>query len=261
MRQREVPLGMKMLLFALFFLGFLFNVLIVLDVGWLHLALAAAELRPDRPASRAGAETPATGRDALRQGVMLVAVDRCDGSGQQTGTGFVVDDGLVITCDHLVGEHLSCNSEIRLLDHRGRQLRAELDAYSDTQDLALLRIDDTSVPALPLAESGRYEEAAGTGVFTVGYPQAGTASPPGEASFSATGSLQQYRPDDDLFIAAGLGLLPGMSGGPVVLADELRVLGIALDALDGAVGDGLGYVIPSETVKAFFLEKTGRVLR
>ncbi len=253
MRNRQIPLGLRILLFVLFFCGYALNVL--LAVGPERVGL---DLRPG-PAPRS--DEPRSEQDALRESVLFVAVERCDGEGNHTGTAFVVAAGEAVTAAHVVAESIACGKEIRLLDHRERQVSADLEGYSDADDLALLRIDERGLPPLPLADSTRYQDAEEVvPVLTVGYPLPGAASTPDKAAVSGVGNLSQYREEDDRFVTSGLNLNTGNSGGPVLLEETLQVLGVASAKLDGSVAEGIGYVIPAATLKRFYRDKTGRVL-
>ena len=253
MPKKPLPLGLKIVIFGLFFCGFCLNVL--LAVGPERVGL---ELRPSVSAS---AESLPPARETVRKSVLFVMVKQCDGDDIHTGTAFVIDAGVAVTAAHVVAESFACGSEIRLLDHEKRQVFAELDGYSDVDDLALLRTAERNLPPLRLADSTRFQNVEDVvSILTVGYPLPGAASTPDNAAVSGNGNISQFRQDVDRFITSGLNLNRGNSGGPVLLEDSLEVLGVASAKLDGSVGEGIGYVIPATTVRRFYREKTGRAL-
>jgi S1-C subfamily serine protease len=256
MPSAEVPLRVKLLVFLLFFLGFAVNLLAFLDAEWFHYVLRAAE-----PAAARGRGETAQTVDHLKQGIFNVQVAACDDQGVHLGTAFVVKAGYLATAAHVVADHKACKNEIHLLDYKGLPHSAQLAAYSEDKDLALLTIADTSLPALPLADSSSYETpAAVVRVFTIGYPLPGAASSVERASISGEGTLSQYDKSTNFFITSGLNLNAGNSGGPVFIADSLQVLGIAKAKMEPTVGEGIGHVIPIDTFKTFFHETSGQSL-
>lgn len=250
-----------LLLVVLVLLGLTANAIVFFDPPWLRgfrepMAGIASEAARDR-----SEVLPPSDADGFRQAVYLLEIARCDGQGYSTGTGFLIDEGFVVTCSHVVGDNLSCASPIRIVDSEGNDQVSSLEAYSNPDDLALLRVTHTRISPLPLASSAQYEELDEPhGVFTVGYPLVGAASSPERASFSSVGSISQFDPAQKVFITSGLNINPGNSGGPVFLQGQRLVLGMACSRLDSRVADGIGYVIPSNRLRAFFTSKTGREL-
>ena len=208
---------------------------------------------------RPSAEPPEMG-DApvqrLKQSILNVQVPACAGPGRNSGTGFVVSPGYVVTAAHVVKEHHACGSEISLIDSRGIRHRAELSGYSDeTQlDLAILSFGGTQIDQLELADSSLYQEALAQ-VMTIGYPPG--ASTEDEAAISGAGNLSSFR--DGRFYTSGMDLNPGNSGGPVFLTQDWTVLGVAIAKGSADRGrEGLGLVVPSAEVRRFFEDRVGR---
>jgi S1-C subfamily serine protease len=130
-------------------------------------------------------------------------------------------------------------------------------------DLALLRISDTTLPALKMADAASYEAANDVvRLVTIGYPleQAG-ASSRDSASISGEGTLSRYVREQNVFVTSGLNLNPGNSGGPIFVRENWTVLGIARGKLPNTVGEGIGYVASIRAFESFFHEKTGQELR
>ncbi len=255
-----MPLAVKLLLFFLFALGMALNVLVILDVTWLHLYL-----KPQKSGGtevvRPGDTGPQPELDRLRESILLVLVPKCDGSGASSGTGFVVTPGYVATAAHVIGDHYACDSEVRLVDSFGVEHAATAEGYSEADDLALLRISDTSLPQMTLADSREYQEISEVvTVVTIGYPLVGAASAYDSAAISGEGNISRFDASNNRFVTSGLNVNPGNSGGPVFLKDSWTVVGIASAKMDVTVGEGIGYIIPINLFKQFFQDTTSEVL-
>ena len=191
----------------------------------------------------------------LKQSILSVRVELCDGSGYGSGTSFVISRGYVATAAHVVEAHRACGYDVELVDYRGVPHSATLEGYSDeTQlDLAILSFSDTSLEPLTLADSTLYEEAVPS-VLTIGYPPG--ASSADEAAVSSAGNVSNFR--EGVFFTSGMDLNPGNSGGPVFLTSDWTVLGVATakgDPTNG--GEGLGLVVPSAELDRLFRARVG----
>lgn len=255
----SVPL--VLLLVVLVLLGLATNAIVFFEPPWLHgFRKPMAGIASEAARGRSG-ELPPSEAEGFRQAVYLLEIARCDGQGYSTGTGFLIDEGFVITCSHVVGDNLSCASPIRMVDSEGNDQVASLEAYSNPDDVALLRLTHTRASPLRLAASAQYQDSdQPLRVFTIGYPLVGAASSAERASFSGVGTVSQFDSTQKVFITSGLNINPGNSGGPVVFEGQRLVLGMACSRLDSRVADGIGYVIPSDRLRSFFASKTGRSL-
>jgi S1-C subfamily serine protease len=169
----------------------------------------------------------------------------------------------VATAAHILGNQQTCGGRIRLIDWRGREHSATLEGLSTADDLALLRISDTSLSPLQLADSAAYETPREmVSLVTLGFPleEAG-GSAPDSVGFSGQGNLSRFDREQNAFITSGLNLNPGNSGGPVFVLPSWQVLGIASAKLREDIGAGIGYVVPIRTFETFFRDKTGEALR
>jgi len=258
-----VPARVAFFLFFLFLLGLALNVFAFVDLHWTHWVLSRAEA-PIRQELAARTPEDATQLEQLRRSILNVRVAQCSGNGEESvGTGFIVKPGYVATAAHVLGDQQSCDAQVRLIDSRGRTHQAALEGLSVADDLAVLRISDTSLPSLQLADSSAYENPGEPEkVVTIGYPleQAG-ASAQDNAGVSDEGTLSRFDREHNLFVTSGLSLNPGNSGGPIFLRKNWQVLGIAQAKLSRELGDGVGYVVPIRTFQNFFREKTGEELR
>jgi S1-C subfamily serine protease len=244
-----------MVLLFLFLAGLAVTAFAFVDLQWTHRILV-----PAQAPARKGALDPKQ-LQRLRASILNVRA-QCAG-GEYTGTGFVVKPGFVATAAHVLGDRQVCTGPIHLIDHKGLEHVATLEGVSPSDDLALLRIADSSLPSLQLADAKTYESADDVvRLVTIGYPleQAG-ASTRDSASVSGEGSLSRYIRAENVFVTSGLNLNPGNSGGPIFVRDNWTVLGIARAKLPNSVGEGIGYVASIGALEKFFREKTGQELR
>jgi serine protease Do len=126
-------------------------------------------------------------------------------------------------------------------------------------DLALLKIEATDLPVLPLEKASKAKQ--GELVFAIGSPD-GLASSVTMGVVSAT-ERQVEGAFPMAFIQTDAPINPGNSGGPLVSA-EGSLLGINAFIMTRSGGsEGLGFAIPAETVKFVYesLRKYGRVRR
>jgi putative serine protease PepD len=175
-------------------------------------------------------------------------------SGEATGTGFVVDSkGLIVTNEHVVDGA----SKLTVTLGDATDMEATLVGKDATTDLALLRIDpgSHSLPALTLSDDSGL--TIGQDVYAIG-------SPYGLQGTLTTGVISQlhrqitspngFSISDAIQTDAELN--PGNSGGPLLDAQG-RVIGVNAQVYGGSQsasgqttgGTGLGFAIPSSTVK------------
>jgi S1-C subfamily serine protease len=242
----------------LFLMGLAISIAAFIDLQWTHAVMVRGSLVPPKKSSRSAVDPKELQR--LRQSILNVRAD-C-GAGVNTGTSFVVKPGFVATAAHVLGDRQVCTGTISLTDYKGLEHLAEIEGMSTADDLALLRISDTTLPALALADASRYEANDDVvRLVTIGYPLEGTgASAPDHASVSGEGTLSRYIRDQNVFVTSGLNLNPGNSGGPIFVRDNWTVLGIARAKLPNSVGDGIGFVASVRAFETFFREKTGQEL-
>jgi S1-C subfamily serine protease len=254
---RTIPSRVPTVLFVLFFLGFALTLFAVVDLHWTHWVM-------DRAAHpKSGSSLDPTQLQRLRQSILNVRVVQCGQSGEQVGTGFIVKPGFVATAAHVLGNRQNCNGAIRLIDSKGREHQASVEAISAAEDLALLGIADTTLPPLPFANASSYESPNEVvKLVTIGYPlEREGASSRDSAAISGEGTLSRFDREHNVFVTSGLNLNAGNSGGPIFIRNNWTVLGIARAKLPNTVGDGIGFVASIRAFENFFHEKTGQELR
>jgi serine protease Do len=172
------------------------------------------------------------------------------------GSGFVINaDGYVVTNYHVVAGA----SEIRVRFADGREVPGEVVGGDAKTDLALLKVEATGLPVIPLGDSSRLE--VGEPVMAVGNPF-GLEQTVTTGIVSATGRSIGAGPYDD-FIQTDASINPGNSGGPLVNARG-EVIGVNTAIASGGGGSvGIGFAIPTNLAKPVVaqLAETGRVTR
>jgi serine protease Do len=184
------------------------------------------------------------------------------------GSGIIVDpDGYILTNAHVVRGA----QRIRVilppppvespLDfqpiHAAQILKAKLIGEHKESDIALLKVDATNLPALPLRSDVPVHQ--GELVFAIG-------SPEGLQNSVTTGVVsavtRQVDPDDPMvYIQTDAAINPGNSGGPLLDVDG-NVVGMNTMMLtSGGGSEGLGFAIPAAIVNFDYqrLRKYGRV--
>jgi serine protease Do len=172
------------------------------------------------------------------------------------GSGFVINaDGYVVTNNHVVANA----SEIRVKLADGREVAGKVVGGDAKTDLALLKVDATGLPVIPLGDSSKLE--VGEPVMAVGNPF-GLELTVTTGIVSATGRSIGAGPYDD-FIQTDASINPGNSGGPLINARG-EVIGVNTAIASGNGGSvGIGFAIPTNLAKPVVaqLADSGHVTR
>jgi len=172
------------------------------------------------------------------------------------GSGFVINaDGYVVTNNHVVDGA----TEIRVKFSDGRELLGKVVGRDDKTDLALVKVEATGLPVLPMGDSSKLE--VGEPVMAIGNPF-GLEQTVTTGIVSATGRSIGAGPYDD-FIQTDASINPGNSGGPLVNARG-EVIGVnTMIASESGGSVGIGFAIPTNLVKPVVtqLAQNGRVVR
>jgi serine protease Do len=178
------------------------------------------------------------------------------GRQESIGSGFVIDaDGYIVTNAHVVANaqriqlllppEKADGSLATALTAKLRTVPARIVGLSSELDLALLKVDDLKLPALPLATYSQVRQ--GETVFAFGSPS-GLRHTLTHGLVSAV--ARQVDPDSPLiYIQTDAPINPGNSGGPLV---NIRgeVVGVNTFILSPSGGsDGLSFAIPSATIR------------
>ncbi len=172
------------------------------------------------------------------------------------GSGFIIEsDGYIVTNHHVIED--ADQIIVRLADRR--EYEAELIGSDELSDVALLKIDEKSLPTLKFGDSDALKP--GEWVAAIGSPfnfeqsiTSGIVSAKGRSN-----NAQQYVP----FIQTDVAINQGNSGGPLLNMDG-EVVGINSWILSSSGGYiGLSFSIPIEVAASAVrqLRETGTVQR
>ena len=172
------------------------------------------------------------------------------------GSGFIIDaEGYIVTNHHVVDGSKSI--EVQLSD--GRTFQPKVVGSDAETDLALLKIEATGLPMIPLGSSSALKVAEP--VMAIGNPF-GFDHTVTVGIVSGTGRfIGQGRFDD--FIQTDAAINPGNSGGPLInTKGEAVGINSAIRSSSGGF-QGIGFAIPVDLAKPILgqLRSTGKVTR
>lgn len=172
------------------------------------------------------------------------------GSGHSSGSGFILtEDGYVITNYHVVEDATS----IDVIMHDGTEYPAEVVGKDSSNDLAVLKIEATGLPAVTLGSST--DLVIGDMVVAIGNPLGELASTQTvgyvsgiDREVSTSGSITTIS-----MIQTDAAINPGNSGGPLFNMYG-QVIGITTAKYSGTTGsgatiEGIGFAIPIDDVE------------
>jgi hypothetical protein len=168
--------------------------------------------------------------------VVTVTTYNAAGRKLEQGSGFVVDkSGVIATCLHVVADGETV--EIQSSDETPHLATAVI-RVDKQWDIALLKVDGLSEPALKLAPPKAVR--VGAAVLAIG-------SPLGLGNTLSQGIISGLRPraDSDL-IQITAPVSPGSSGGPVLSPTSGEVLGVTVSFL--SAGQNLNFAVPARVV-------------
>ena len=185
--------------------------------------------------------------EALVQKTSPAVVGVLRGQGQATGV-VLAQDGYVLTNAHVVEGARRMNARM----HDGDEHRAHVVGADERTDLAVLKIDTTHLPTLPLADSR--EVNVGQLVVAIGNPYRFERS----VSLGVVSALERTLPSRqgalEGLIQTDAAINPGNSGGALVnLRGELVGINTAIASKSGGYA-GIGFAIPSNIVKSVVAE-------
>ena len=184
------------------------------------------------------------GVEQAKRSVVIIEVTTESGGG--TGTGIIMtDDGYIATNHHVVEDA----TRIKVTFYDRSVAYAEFIGSSEMDDLAVIKVNATGLPAATFAHSDECYQ--GQAVYAIGTP----AGP--EFGWTTTRGIISYTDrevkiyDDDGSLQKKLRLLqtdanvnPGNSGGPLINTDGEVVGVVSMKLADGY--EGIGFAIPSD---------------
>jgi serine protease Do len=159
------------------------------------------------------------------------------------GSGVIVSpDGYILTNNHVVDG----GTDIKVSLNDKREFTARVVGTDSKTDLAVLKIDQTGLPTLTLADSSKVQ--VGDIVLAIGNPfGVGQTVTMGIVSAIGRGGLGIEDYED--FIQTDAAINPGNSGGALVNA-EGRLVGISTAILSRSGGNqGIGFAIPANMAR------------
>jgi len=171
----------------------------------------------------------------------------------QLGSGAIISsDGYIVTNWHVVSKAAAL--EVYLND--GRPVAAKFVAADPASDVAVLKADAVDLKPFEFGDSDAVQ--VGQMVFAVGNPF-GLSESVTQGIISAKGRRTSTEATNE-FLQTDTPINPGNSGGPLV---DIRGRLIGLNNSILVQTDGIGFAIPSNTVRRVFenIRDHGRVLR
>ena len=210
-------------------------------LGLLFLFLVAGSFSP------ALAADPPSKYDPYLNSVMVIQ------SSEGVGTGFFISsDGLAVTNHHVVGQDNSVQVKLR----SGRVVAARVLQKEKDMDLALISVPGGSQPKLSLARPE--EGGVGADVIAIGTPKGlswtvskGIISGLRDgAPFGLKGRDHPVR-----LIQTDAAINTGNSGGPLILLDSGRVVGVNTLSAHKDVAEGISFAVSSANVLVAFADR------
>jgi serine protease Do len=175
--------------------------------------------------------------------------------GRDAGSGFVYDrDGDIVTNAHVVtppnGGHVT---SITVIFPNGNHVPAHVVAENVQADIAIIKVDNYAKlpPPLELADSDRLEQ--GQWAIAIGEPlelqqtvTVGVVSAFNRSEEIPTGNGSAI--DFKGLLQTSAPINPGNSGGPLIDING-RVIGINQSTVQSSYAQGIGFAIPSNTVR------------
>jgi serine protease Do len=161
------------------------------------------------------------------------------GAPRQEGVGsgvIATKDGYILTNNHVVDGA----DEVKVALQDGREFTAKVIGRDPKSDVAVIKIDATDLPIVPMADSDKVE--VGDIVLAIGNPFGiGQTVTTGIVSAKGRGNMGL---DYEDFLQTDAAINPGNSGGALVDADG-RLIGINTAILSHSGGNqGIGFAIP-----------------
>jgi serine protease Do len=173
------------------------------------------------------------------------------------GSGVIVSpDGYILTNNHVVAGM----DKVKVLLGDQRTFKAKVIGADPKSDVALIKIEATNLPSLPLGDSDQIQ--VGQSVLAIGNPF-GLNQTVTLGIISAKGRSRVGIAEYEDFIQTDAAINPGNSGGALVnLRGELIGINTAIASQSGGY-QGVGFAVPSNMAKMVMnsLLKNGRVIR
>lgn len=173
--------------------------------------------------------------EKAKQSIVVLLYTNREGKQVGLGSGFVVEDGIIATNFHVIGEGRPIT--VQLPD--GSKVDAtSVHATDRKNDLALIRIPKKGLPTLPLGNSDLLRD--GQPIVALGHPR-------GLEHSVVAGVLSGRRDVEGMkMLQVAIPIEQGNSGGPVLDAKG-NVVGVV--TMKSLVTANLGFAVPSNAIK------------
>jgi putative serine protease PepD len=214
-------------------------------------AVSVAPTSDSTPVARSTSSLPALVRRTMPAVAEITAGSGFSapggGGGTATGSGFLIDrEGHVVTNEHVV----SGAETVRVRFGDGDDLQADVVGTDPSTDVALLRLEDVPDDVTPL-------QLGSASTLEIGEPVVAIGSPFGLEGTVTAGIVsalgRELRAPNGFTITDAVqtdaALNQGNSGGPLIDADG-RVVGMNSQiSTESGSNAGIGYAVPSETIR------------
>jgi putative serine protease PepD len=206
------------------------------------------------PAANSDSLTPGQIYRQTYQGVVEITVSAPQQTptgnqeGRVQGTGFVVDtDGHIVTNEHVVDNADS----VSVMFWNGNSYKASVVGTDPSTDLAVIKVDAPQSMLRPLSLGNSSEVKVGDPVVAIGSPfglEETLTSGIVSAVHRQMQAPNQFTINDSIQTDAAIN--HGNSGGPLINSSA-KVIGVNAQIAPGESGNvGVGFAIPSDTVKS-----------
>lgn len=163
--------------------------------------------------------------------VLMIIVNDAAGQPLALGSGFVIQDGIIVTNRHVIEG--SSSGYVKLIGEEKQHAIEGIISDSARYDLALLSVPSVMRPALALST---INPSVGDTIYAIGNPR----GLEGTFSQGIVSSVRKVGNDDLIQITAPIS--PGSSGGPVVNSRN-EVIGVATATI--SEGQNLNFAVPA----------------
>lgn len=251
----------------------------VVALVWTAAALAQTQPRPITTVGELSASLEATARAVGPSVVQIFTTSYTPAEGlvprtadlvttqRASGSGVIVDqEGFIVTNAHVVRGAQRLRVEIpipavgrSILATRSRTVDGQIVGIDVETDLAVIRVDERTLPALAFGDSD--ELKTGQMVLAFGSPLGLHNS---VSLGIVSGVARQLAPESPMiYVQTDAAINPGSSGGPLVDLQG-RLVGInTLIATQAGGNEGVGFAAPSNIVRTVYqqIRRNGRVRR
>ena len=175
--------------------------------------------------------------ESVKPSIVEISVSGRDGKNRGVGTGFVIsDDGLIATNLHVIGDARAFT--IKTSDEKELTVKT-IHASDRAMDLAIIRVEEQNLPALPLGDVSQLKQ--GTPIVVMGNPH-------GLKNSVVSGVNSGFREiEGRQMIQLAIPIEPGNSGGPV-LDRSGTVYGVV--TMKSTVTQNLGFAVTIDLLKS-----------